>query len=523
MPTRVLDVGLIDDGRLSVDNRAPVYLVDAIEITGDRTYACLSHRWNTSRKNIITEKATHEKHESGIEFQQLGLAYQDTVHILRRLGVRYLWIDSLCIIQDDKDDWETESKMMAKVYSSALFTLARHCDATTSLVRARHPAIVVSETISPPVYARAIIDHVWDFGGWASMVKHGTLLRRGWVYQERLLSPRVIHLTEHEISWECQSVSDCQCKHGESRARSSIFVPKIWHTRALAPGGRDATKHKDAIAKRWRAMVGEYSGLQLTKQTDRLPAIRGCAEQIYAQLKDSGHIKTDFDGSYSFGLWEHCLVSDMAWRSWGRRESTLQRSPQLFPVPTWSWVPVNATVLYPDQGSDRKKLHAQANLLRTRDDARGRHTSTYIILTAQTIPARLKLERRSAIGDSDHDSTRQVSIHITPDYLQCGSTSTSLHRLNSRFEADFEFRSANWDEEAWYDITIVRLAGFEDGDSVCLLLWRYGKSVPGSGVHRETKDNIPIYQRIGMLNAWRTTGEGSIDWSKAEKTTIAIE
>jgi hypothetical protein len=303
-----------------------------------------------------------------------------------------------------------------------------------------------------------------------------------------------------------------------------VFVPKVWHAKALALGGRDATKHKDSIAARWRDIVRDYSSLELTKRTDRLPAIRGCAEQIHVQLKDSGHIETDFDGSYSFGLWEHCLVSDMEWQSWESRGSTLQRSPQLFPVPTWSWVSINVTAIYISKDGDRKKFHAQAKLLRTKDDPRGRHTSTYIILTTQTIPARLKLERRSAIGDSEYDSTQQVSIHITPDYSECGSTSTPLDMLHSSFAVDFELRSANWDEEAWYDIMIVRLAGLRFGGSVCLVLWRYGKCVPGSGVHRETKDNIPIYQRIGMLHMYtRQTGEEIIDWSKAEKTTIAVE
>ncbi|KAH3940729.1 hypothetical protein HBH53_212390 [Parastagonospora nodorum] len=538
MPTRVLDVGLTDDGHLSVDSRAPVYLVDAIEIIGDRRYACLSHRWNTSGKNIITEIATHEQHKSGIGFQRLDLAYQDTVHILRRLGVQYLWIDSLCIIQDKMDDWASESEIMAKVYSSALFTLARHCDGTTSLACARHPGIVVSETISPPVYARATSKHISDFDPLRGADEYSQILGRGWVYQERLLSPRVIHFMDREISWECQVVSDCQCKHGEPRADPRDDTPKVWHANALAPGSRDSITHKDAIASRWRNIVKEYSGLELTKQTDRLPAIRGCAEQIHAQLKDSGHIGTDFDDSYSFGLWKHCLVSDMAWEAYLRPGSAVQRSPQLFPVPTWSWVSMNTITFYRVREGEKINPYAQAKLLRTQDDPRGRHPSVYIILTAQTIPARLKLERRRAIGDSKPDSTLQMSIHLTPDYLECGSASTSLDVNFSRFAPDFELRSATWDEEAWYEITIVRLAAVQgleylDGDTTCLVLWRYGKCVPGSGVHRETKDKIPIYRRIGMLRTSQypqyvagedeSLGRAMIDWGKAEKTSIAIE
>ncbi|KAH6206546.1 hypothetical protein HBI15_165820 [Parastagonospora nodorum] len=531
MPTRVLDVGLIDDGHLSVDNRAPVYLVDAIEIIGDRRYVCLSHRWNTSGKNIITETATQEQHKSGIGFQRLDLAYQDTVHILRRLGIRYLWIDSVCIIQDNMHEWETESKTMAKVYSSALFTLARHCDTTTSLACARYPEIVVNETISPPVYARVKSKHISEFGPYHGIDDYSQILSRGWVYQERLLSPRVIHFMDHEISWECQVVSDCQCKHGEPRADLGYYTPKIWHAKALAPGVLGSTAHKHAIEKRWRGIVQEYSGLELTKQTDRLPAIRGCAEQIHAQLKDSAHIETDFDGSYSFGLWKHCLVSDMAWEICCEPGAAVERLPQLFPIPTWSWVSINATAFYDHHEGEGQNIHAQAKLLTAQDDPRGRHTSTYIILTAPAIPARLKIQRRSAIGDSESGSTLQMPIHLTPDYLECGSTSTSLDTNLCNFAPDFELRSASWDEEAWYDITVVRLEVFQgpdpgsdlDGDTTCLVLWRYGKCVPASGVHRQTKDNIPIYQRIGLLGTWPGEDGARIDWSKAEKTTIAIE
>ncbi|KAH5492363.1 hypothetical protein HBI29_194240 [Parastagonospora nodorum] len=521
MPTRVLDVGLIDDGHLSVDNRAPVYLVDAIEIIGDRRYVCLSHRWNTSGKNIITETATQEQHKSGIGFQRLDLAYQDTVHILRRLGIRYLWIDSVCIIQDNMHEWETESKTMAKVYSSALFTLARHCDTTTSLACARYPGIVVNETISPPVYARVKSKHISEFGPYHGIDDYSQILSRGWVYQERLLSPRVIHFMDHEISWECQVVSDCQCKHGEPRADLGYYTPKIWHAKALAPGVLGSTAHKHAIEKRWRDIVQEYSGLELTKQTDRLPAIRGCAEQIHAQLKNSGHIRTDFDGSYSFGLWAHCLVSDMIWERWGAHVAAVQRSPQLFPVPTWSWVSMNARALcYYAEGTEIS-VYAQAKLSRSQDDPRGRHISAYIILRAEIIPARLEIGNRL-------EDPHFIPIHLHRDQLERDWTTTSLHMRHCEFVQDFELRSANWDEEAWYDIIIVRLAVIQDSDSrldaVCLVLWRYGKCVPGSGVHRETKDKIPIYQRIGVLriNPF-LTDHAIIDWSKAEEATIAIE
>lgn len=371
--------------------------------------------------------------------------------------------------------------------------------------------------------------HIWDSDP-DDADNFSPLLRRVWVYQERLLSPRVIHPMNREISWECQVVSDCQCTHGEPRAPIHRD-PKIRHAKALAPGRRDATRHKDAIAGRWRTMVYEYSGLELTKQTDRLPAIQGCAEQIYTQLKDSAHIETGFDGSYSFGLWEHCLVSDMTWESVG---AAFQRSRQLFPVPTWSWASMDAKARYK---SGHKRIHAQARLLRAPHDPRARHASTYIIMTALAIPARLKIEKRGGEGNSGSKFTLQVPIYLDSDYLERNSTSTSLHCAYNESLPDCGLRSANWDEEAWSDIIILRLAVVQspasERETFCLVLWRYGKCVPGTGVHRDTKDEIPIYQRIGMfrtsirvpyeLGGHAAPAGARIDWRKAEKTTIAIE
>jgi hypothetical protein len=217
MPTRVLDIGTVDDSALTSSLRASIRLVDSVDLKCERKYACLSHRWNTSGQTIKTERATYDKHKtSGIPFQDLDLAYQDTVHIMRRLRVQYLWIDSLCIVQDDPEDWETESQQMSMVYNRAVFTLARHCDSQTSLKRAVSRQILVSDAHSlPAVYARPRLEHFCgeqDEG----RVYDSPLLSRGWVYQERILSPRIVHFSELEVSFECSEEFRCQCRTGTS-------------------------------------------------------------------------------------------------------------------------------------------------------------------------------------------------------------------------------------------------------------------------------------------------------------------
>jgi hypothetical protein len=289
MPKRVLDLGVVGNENREVHSRSPVRLIESIDLIGDRTYACLSHRWDSSGRTIITEQATYEKHRTNLRFEDLDLAYQETVYIMRELDIRYLWIDSLCIIQDSTEDWEAESKTMSKVYNRSIFTIARQCDSDTSLRCLPDPSHRVSHPfISPPIYARPIIRHMWEEVG------DFPLSERGWVYQERLLSPRTIHFSDQEISWECYELSTCQCgikvKYGDYYNDS---IPKIHHAKALCLKSRTLKPDAAALRQRWRQIVEEYTRLNLTKESGRFHAVQGCAEQIREHLKEADH----------FGLW----------------------------------------------------------------------------------------------------------------------------------------------------------------------------------------------------------------------------
>lgn len=300
MPRRILDIGIQDDGSFDVQFRRPLRLLQSTDAIEDRRYACLSHKWAPSGRTIITTKATYDQHTIGIRFQDLGLVYQDTVHVMGRLGVRYVWIDSLCIIQDDAADWQRVSKEMAKVYGKALFTLARHTDTVGSLrVTGCQARVVNLASVSPPVYMRLSPGHFHDYG------KNFVVLERGWVYQERLLSPRFVHFTNEEIIWECMEQSDCQCGMQDRLpiGRSSPYLPpKVEHATTLGFKSGSTAPDEADIRQRWRRIVEEYSQLKLTKATDRLPALQGCADQVREQLGDT----------YSFGLWKNSSPGDLA-------------------------------------------------------------------------------------------------------------------------------------------------------------------------------------------------------------------
>lgn len=158
LPTRIIDVGVDHNSNkihLRVTNRESHGL-----------YIALSHRWQ--KDTPTTTIANLDERRNSIELDSLPRSYQDAVRMTRRLGIRFLWIDSLCIVQNSHQDWDAEAGRMDRVFSSAYCTIA----------------------ISPRR----------EVGGSFEMdVEHGELSQRGWILQERALSRRTIHFTGDHI------------------------------------------------------------------------------------------------------------------------------------------------------------------------------------------------------------------------------------------------------------------------------------------------------------------------------------
>ncbi|TVY24506.1 hypothetical protein LHYA1_G007062 [Lachnellula hyalina] len=220
---------------------------------------------------------------------------------------------------------------MAAIYQNAYVTLA----ATGSSVsddgfvsnietgNTEHQFIGISpDGTKYPVYARPKLRHSF------TVDDKSPLLKRGWVYQERLLSPRILHFGSQELWWECNKTCECECGHywGEY-----MDMPKEFHHSVLA------SPNLDRLPQRWRCVVEEYSQLNLTRKSDRLPALSGIAKQFH-RIRPC---------RYLFGLWEDTLVEDLCWTTYHPSiyQSTDKRGP------SWSWVSVDGAVGYP--GNDQ--------------------------------------------------------------------------------------------------------------------------------------------------------------------------
>jgi hypothetical protein len=150
----------------------------------------------------------------------LPQTFQDAIIITRALSVQYLWIDSICIIQDDRNDWETESRLMEQLYSCAYVTIAASCASGTEdgFLKPR-PARESVRMKGSDGSSFFLCDAIDDF---SSDVDQGELNKRGWVLQERALSRRTIYFAEKQTYWECGEGVRC-----ETLTKMRKYVPKV--------------------------------------------------------------------------------------------------------------------------------------------------------------------------------------------------------------------------------------------------------------------------------------------------------
>ncbi|KAI0452121.1 HET-domain-containing protein [Xylaria acuta] len=322
MPKRILC--LVNDRVMLVEGARP------------HTYACLSHCWGPSQSPIKTLSTTIEDFKRDIPWRSLSKTFQDAVDICRRLDIDYIWIDSLCIVQDSDEDWADQSARMAEIYANAFLTIAatKSRDGTGGCYSDRDAYYVDCGTVvEGSVFIRG---HMPRFGGpTGSKTSEGwPLLLRGWVYQEMSLSTRVLHFGSQEVVWQCHTH-----RRSESGSNDSDHA-KIAFSDGHAP---PETKHKDAWDDGspndcpWYDVVNDYSGLALSFDKDKLPALAAIS-QGYA--KEMG-----VDNRFLAGLWKNSLGHDMLWETYPQSSAN---GPTQKPVdgnaPSWSWASVQSRV-----------------------------------------------------------------------------------------------------------------------------------------------------------------------------------
>ncbi|KAI0477537.1 heterokaryon incompatibility protein-domain-containing protein [Xylariaceae sp. FL0804] len=391
-PTRLIDVGT----KASPELRLRVSTEDAI----DGPYATLSHCWGGLVPFRLLKDNMKDLRKR-IEFQQLPKTFQDAITTARGIGVRYLWIDSLCIIQDSTDDWAAEAPQMTLVYGGSLVTFAATAaeDGTQGLFLDKSPPAipyVKTSWTDAPNFTYGILRELLT----RQHIDEGALNRRAWVFQERILSRRLIHFAGEQIFWQCYGRIACESLPSglpevyqrPSLTRRLILDPSD----SGAQGGSTLLRSSAQPLRIWADMVREYSAKKLTYPGDRLMAISGIARLIQKTIKDE----------YMAGMWRRNLARELCWDS----SAPVAQQRSLGRGPSWSWASLDGPIRFrytAEYYEDDEKhsfprkpvieiLHASVTL--KGQDAYGQVESGSLHVRGSVYPV-----RPGSIGPSDYD------------------------------------------------------------------------------------------------------------------------
>jgi hypothetical protein len=315
LPHRYLDLGNEIGG--------PVKLRESLGEAG--RYLALSYSWGRI-PSIKTTMDNIKDHQQGIPLDHLPQLFKDLAMIAQTLGIRYMWIDALCIIQGNREDWETQSVRMLDVYRNAYITVAS-VSTTTPIDSCFFSTVGITKI--GPLRASTISHFPSSIGDERSMAQF-PMLSRAWTYQERYISQRVVYFGSQELLWDCFRHRTCCCgvfSHHVNEVDRNLFHQTIIRPRTSG----DLLKWQQETL--WREMVIQYSQLHLTVQSDKLPALAGLAD-IFQRA--TGH-------TYVAGMWRETLLIDLCW---SRMDSKSKESTSTLHAPSWSWASINGGIEY---------------------------------------------------------------------------------------------------------------------------------------------------------------------------------
>lgn len=329
LPTRLIDVGLKQS-----DGNEKIILREGLKRKA--RYLALSHCWGAREPPLLLKAANKDQLLDEIPFDCLAKNFQDAVTVTRALGFRYLWIDTLCIIQDSREDWEHECTRMESVYANAALTIAAVDaeDAYAGFLHERHRP----DEQSSPVPIELVIGNDILKAQISKRHNHdavkrlsGALDLRGWAMQERLISARVLYFTKQKMVLICNTSAHHESLHYPLRCGFDSHRHK-WLVQH--PQRDTETELKNSI-REYYEIVSEYTKCSLTKVSDRLPAFSAIARRYHERTGDT----------YLAGIWQNSVATGLAWT---------RRDPRVVPenlgqtrtVPSWSWASCGESVRY---------------------------------------------------------------------------------------------------------------------------------------------------------------------------------
>ncbi|KAF1919028.1 heterokaryon incompatibility protein-domain-containing protein [Ampelomyces quisqualis] len=474
-------------------------------------YACLSHRWGTDGHPLRLTAARLREYQSNIAPQNLGRTYRDAIDFCRRLGVDYLWIDSLCIIQegDGGKDWEEQSGRMAGVYGNAYVTLSAavaegtrggcYTDVNDAGVEFDYGPVEEKkrETVLRATWKSGEVIDVCARKKLRHKMDDLPLFKRAWIYQERVISPRVVHFVGDEVWWECNGMLRCECG---SEGLENGF-DRIPLTSANEPDNYDGEcaeyvitgphSHHGVSLGLWYQIVSDYTSLSMTKQTDAFPALSGIAKRFAAKMEDE----------YIAGLWKSTLIPNLLWFFLPPEHSGHANEVPKWRAPSWSWVSRawSSEIRWFAVTNELAKVKEVACTPKGVDPT-GELSSAWVMLETKAIPA--SLVRLPGYENSRYKFTCDSGLDImeTRDKNSFGLWKEGTGYLDlddSCFPTDI----------ASLEIVVAQMASYIRGQHVYLY---------------EQHDSIDIVQEVRIYILLARREEGEEGWVRVGLVSITL-
>ena len=329
LPSRLLKLSWLEA-------RGPSIKLEQPEPSKEYRYVALSHCWNFTNP-LRTTKENQAEYLISIPWDELSKALQDSVMIALALNYTYMWIDSLCIIQNDAADWKKEAPRMGMIYNNANVVFAAH--GAELFVQKRKPESILDlhRLESPPIFCRQKMDHKAFF---ITPEDTHSWFGRAWCMQERIFAKRILHFggpyeKDKEVVFECNTYVKCEC----SRIIEEL-EPIGVHKHTLKANAAIIVPNEDinSITARnlaWRSYISsceDYTARGLTYASDTLSALSSLMKTFAPYL-----------GKYYAGIWQHNLLLSLQWEALDTGASS---RGEKYVAPTFSWASRSGAVIW---------------------------------------------------------------------------------------------------------------------------------------------------------------------------------
>ncbi|KIW70258.1 hypothetical protein, variant 2 [Phialophora macrospora] len=397
-------------------------------------YVTLSHCWGAGMTATLTRGNQGDLLNRCTPIISLPRRFQDAVAIARWMRVDYLWIDALCIMQDSKEDWLSESAKMGDIYTNSYCNIAAtSADPHKGCFTSRLVSMVEPYVISDPQLSEETATYVLGYDDfWSNSLLDAPLHARGWVLQERLLSPRTIHFGQEQMFWECRCEMACEAyptgipqqfrnrrTHAWRQADEMLDPQNThkpgWSAWQLLPR-LSLTKQKQSpveftrIYETWSKVVETYMECKLSFPEDKLVAISGIAQKVAIATGER----------YVAGLWDNSMLApSLLWYVLGRRQAdgtssirTAIEGYRGYRAPSWSWASLEAKVICNWPGACEQVLIniLKTNVCQAKGSNLGRVLSAQMHIRGSLFKAILSVVSKSPDGSFEEDGRYALQL-----------------------------------------------------------------------------------------------------------------